>query len=109
MASTTIDVTGINTNKIPAIQKAITDWKKAIDAANISLASKNVNAALKGSVQQNEIRKLAQSVDSYTKTLTTTLTDYNKALDTVKAAYVKNDSSSTSISNVTASINNLKS
>ena len=109
MASTTIDVTGINTNKIATIQTAITDWKKAIDAANISLASKNINAALKGSTQQNEIKKLAQAVDSYTKTLTTVLTEYNTALDSVKTAYVKNDTSSTSISSVTASINNLKS
>lgn len=105
----TVDSRGINTAKIPAMQQAITDWANAVDAAKITIASKNVTAALKGSVQQAEIKKLCQAVDSYTNTLTTKLRAYNSRLTDVKTAYEKNDSSSTSFSTTTSAIKNLKS
>ena len=107
--STTNDVKGINTSKISEIQNAIEAWAKAVDAAKITIASKNATAAIKGSTQVNEVKKLCQACDSYAKTLTAKLRAYKNRLNDVKAAYVKNDTSSTSISNVTASVKNLKS
>ena len=107
--STTNDVKGINTSKISEIQNAIEAWAKAVDAAKITIASKNATAAIKGSTQVNEVKKLCQACDSYANTLTAKLRAYKNRLNDVKAAYVKNDTSSTSISNVTASVKNLKS
>ena len=104
-----VDTTGINNNKISAMQQAIEDWAKAVDAAKITLAAKNITNAMKGSTQVSEIKKLCQACDSYTNTLTAKLRAYKNRLSDVKTAYVKNDSSSTAISNVTGQIKNLKS
>ena len=103
------DTTGINTNKIAAMQNAIEAWAKAVDAAKITVASKNVTAALKGTTQEAAVKKLCQACDSYTNTLTAKLRAYKTRLSDVKAAYQKNDTSSTSISSVTSSVKNLKS
>ena len=104
-----IDTTGINTNKIEAMKDSIETWAKAVDEANITTASKNITSALKGTQQVDALRKLCQACESYTKTLTKKLRDYESRLDEVKAAYEKNDTSSTSISSVKAAIDNLKS
>jgi len=103
------DTTGINTNKIAAMQNAIEAWAKAVDAAKITVASKNVTAALKGTTQEAAVKKLCQACDSYTNTLTAKLRAYKTRLSDVKTAYQKNDTSSTSISSVTSSVKNLKS
>lgn len=102
-------VTGINTSKINAMQNAIEDWAKAIDAAKITVSSKNVVAAIKGSTQEAQVKSLCQACDSYTNTLTSKLRAYKNRLTDVKAAYAKNDESSTSISSVTSHVKNLKS
>ena len=103
------DTTGINTNKIAAMQNAIEAWAKAVDAAKITVASKNVTAALKGTTQEAAVKKLCQACDSYTNTLTAKLRAYKTRLSDVKTAYQKNDTSSTSISSVTSAVKNLKS
>ena len=104
-----VDTTGINTAKISAMQQAIEDWAKAIDAANITASSKNITSAMKGNTQVGEIKKLCQACDSYTNTLTAKLRAYKNRLSDVKTAYAKNDTSSTAVSNVTSSVKNLKS
>ncbi len=104
-----VDVTGIDTGKISAMQNAIEEWAKAIDSKKISLSSKAViTNAIKGSTQVNEVKKLCQACDSYANTLTAKLRAYKERLTDVKAAYAKNDTSSTAISDVTAAIKNLK-
>lgn len=104
-----IDTTGINTNKIGAMKRAIEDWAKAVDASKITVSAKNVTKAIKGSVQEGEIKKLCQACDSYANALTKKLREYETRLDEVKAAYEKNDADSTAISSVTSAIKNLKS
>ena len=104
-----VDTTGINTDKIPAMQNAIEAWAKAVDAAKITVASKNVTAAMKGSTQVDAVKKLCQACDSYTNTLTAKLRAYKNRLTEVQTAYKKNDTSSTSISSVTSAVKNLKS
>lgn len=104
-----VDTTGINTAKLSAMQQAIEDWAKAVDAANITLASKSVTQAMKGSNQVSQIKKLCQACDSYTNTLTAKLRTYKNRLSDVKTAYAKNDTSSTAISTVSAEVKNLKS
>ena len=103
------DTTGINTNKIAAMQNAIEAWAKAVEAAKITVAAKNVTAAIKGTTQEAEVKKLCQACDSYTNNLTTKLRAYKTRLSDVKTAYQKNDTSSTSISSVTSAVKNLKS
>lgn len=102
-------ITGINTSKISSIQNAIEDWAKAVDAAKITVSSKNVVAAIKGTTQEAQVKSLCQACDSYTNTLTSKLRAYKTRLTEVKAAYEKNDGSSTAISSVTSSVKNLKS
>ena len=104
-----VDVTGINTAKISAMQDAIEKWAGAVDAAKITVASKNVTAALQGSTQVKQVKALCQACDSYTNTLTKKLRDYKTRLTEVKAAYAKNDTSSTAFSSVTSAVKNLKS
>ena len=104
-----VDVTGIDTGKISAMQNAMEAWAKAIDSKKITISSKNATNAIKGSTQVSEIKKLCQACDSYANTLTAKLRSYKDRLAEVKAAYAKNDASSTSISDVTAAIKNLKS
>ncbi len=104
-----IDVTGINTSNINKIKQAIEDWAKAVDAANISVASKAVANAMKGSKQQAQVKALCQSCNSYANKLTATLKAYEARLDEVKTAYVKNDETSTAISDGVAAIKKLKS
>ena len=104
-----VDTTGINSNKINAMQQSIEDWAKAVEAAKITLQAKSVTNAMQGSTQVDNIKKLCQACDSYTTTLTTKLRDYKNRLSDVKTAYAKNDTSSTSISDVTAAIKSLKS
>lgn len=103
------NVVGINTAKITQMKTAISDWKKAIDDAKITATSKQVAAAIKGTTQQAQIKKLAQACDSYANTLTAVLKNYETRLDEVAAAYKANDQSSTAISDVTAAVKNLKS
>ena len=86
-----IHTTGINTKKINTMEQAIEDWARAIDAANISLASKSVANAMKGSKQQAQIKSLCQSCNAYTKTLTTTLRKYEAKLEEAKEEVVKSD------------------
>ena len=100
-------VTGINTSKISSIQKAIDDYKKAIDSKKITAASKNVVKAIKGSSQETQVRRLCQACDSHANTLTSFLNGYKTRLNDVKAAYAKNDTSSTSISEVTDKLKGL--
>ena len=104
-----IDTTGLNTNKIATMQNAIEAWAKAVDGAKITISAKNVTSAIKGSTQEKQIKSLCQACDSYANNLTQKLREYKARLDRVKQNYVNNDISSTSISNVTAAINNLKS
>ena len=104
-----VDVTGINTAKIGLMQQAIEDWAKAVDAAKITIASKNVTKALKGTTQETQVKSLCQACDSYTNTLTAKLRAYKTRLNDVKTAYAKNDQSSTAFSSVTSSVKNLKS
>lgn len=104
-----LDTIGINTEGIKKMQQAIEDWAKAVDAAKITVASKNITAALKGSTQVAQVKSLCQACDSYTNTLTKKLRDYEQRLTEVSVAYKKNDTSSTTISSVTSAIKNLKS
>jgi hypothetical protein len=103
------NVTGINTSKIAKMQTAIEDWAKAVDAAKITVSSKNVIAAIKGNTQEAQVKSLCQACDSYTNTLTAKLRAYKARLDEVKVAYQKNDADSTAISSVTSAVKNLKS
>lgn len=107
--NTKVDVTGINLAKVAAMQQAIDEWAAAISAAKITNASKNVTVALKGTKQQQEIKSLCQAVESYSTSLTSKLREYNNRLTEVKAAYMNNDNSATSISTITSGIKNLKS
>ena len=109
MANKGVSVRGINTAKIPKMEEALDEWIKAINAAKITNSSKNITKALKGTTQEGELKKLCQAVESYTNNLTNLLSAYKNRLSEVKAAYEKNDTSSTSLSDVTAAINNLKS
>ena len=95
---------GINTKNIPKMQQYIEDYANAIDAKKITVAAKNVTAALKGNSQVAAVKALCQACDSYANTLTSKLRAYKSRLTDVKAAYEKNDTSSTSISSVTSSI-----
>ena len=104
-----VDTTGINSNKVSAMQQAIEDWAKAIEAAKITLAAKNVTQALQGSSQVDQVKRLCQACDSHTLTLTSKLRTYKNRLNDVKAAYTKNDTSSTAISTVSNQVKNLKS
>ena len=104
-----VDVTGIDTGKISAMQNAIEEWAKAIDSKKITISSKNATNAIKGTTQVAEIKKLCQACDSYPNTLTSKLRSYKNRLTEVKAAYAKNDQTSTAISDVTSAIKNLKS
>ena len=104
-----IDVTGINTAKIGAMQQAIEDWAKAVDSAKITLASKNVTKAIKGSVQQAQVKKLCQACDSYTNTLTTKLRNYKNRLKVIGERYAYNDNDATAFSSATSAIKNLSS
>lgn len=103
------DTRGINVNKIPAMQNAIEEWAKAVDAAKITVSAKNISVAMKGTTQAAQIKSLCQACDSYANTLTTKLRAYKNRLSDVKAAYVKNDQSSTAVSSVTSAVKNLKS
>ena len=104
-----VDVRGINTAKVGAMQSAITEWEKAVDAAKITQAAKNVTKAIKGSKAEASVKALCQACDSYANRLTDTLRAYNNRLAEVKAAYIKNDNDSTSINDVSNKIKNLKS
>lgn len=99
--------TGINTNSIPRIKQAIEEYIKLINAKNITLAAKNVNAALKGSAQQNAVRQFSMRCNSYADSLTSGLRAFETTLDTVKAKYMQNDASSTAITDVANKIRNL--
>ena len=101
--------TGINTKKVSAMQQAIEDWANAIDAADITVSSKAITSAMKGSKQQAQIKKLCQQINSYVNTLTKELRSHEQELAQLAAGYAKNDSSSTAISNYTAAVKNLKS
>ena len=102
-------ITGINTAKITAMKTAIDDWAKAVDNKKITVASKEVTKALKGSTQEAAVKKLCQACDSYANTLTAKLRAYKTRLDEVKTAYEKNDTSSTAVSDVTAKVDSLRS
>lgn len=104
-----VDTTGINVAKIGAMKNAIEGWAKAVDDTKITVAAKNVTAALKGSNQQAEVKKLCMSCDSYTKLLTDKLRAYEKRLEDVKTAYENNDASATAFTNVKNQIDKLKS
>ena len=103
------DTTGINTNKIGAMKNAIEEWAKFVDSKKIAVQSKRVTAAIKGSGQEAQLQKLCQACDSYINTLTAKLRAYEARLSEVEENYKKNDTSSTAITNVTASIKNQKS
>lgn len=100
-------VTGINTSSISKIQDAIEAYKKAIDNKKITTASKNVVKAIKGSSQEAQVKRLCQACDSHANTLTAFLNKYKTRLNDVRTAYAKNDTSSTSISNVTDKLKGL--
>ena len=104
-----IDTTGINTDKIGAMQQAIENWAKAVDAANITLAAKSVAQAMKGNNQVTQIKKLCQACDSYSNSLTSKLREYKNRLNDVKIAYAKNDADSTAVSSYVTNVNKLKS
>ena len=50
------DIKGINTAKIQKMQDAIEEWAKAVDAAKITVSSKNVAKAIKGSTQAEQVK-----------------------------------------------------
>ena len=103
------DIKGFNTAKIQKMQDAIEEWAKAVDAAKITVSSKNVAKAIKGSTQAAQVKSLCQACDSYANTLTVKLRAYENRLNEVKSAYLKNDAESTAISSVTSAVKNLKS
>ena len=103
------DTTGINTNNINAMKNAIENWAKAVDAAKITLSAKQIQTAVKGTTQAGEIKKLCQACDSYANTLTAKLREYERRLDDVKTAYVKNDASAKEFTQTASAIKNLKS
>lgn len=104
-----VDTTGLNSAKIAAMKNAIEAWADAVDRAKITVSSKNVTKAIKGSTQQAQVKSLCQACDSYANSLTSKLRKYEQRLDEVRQAYVSNDNNATAISSVTSQIKNLKS
>lgn len=104
------DITGININKIGAIQDAINAWRKEIESVDIISSSKQIATAVKGTNKEHEVKALCQSMTSYVKNLTSKLESYNKRLDEVVTAYKKNDSKTSQIlSSARDAVNQLKS
>ena len=91
--ATTGSTVGINTAKISAMQKALSDYISAVNK-NVEIAASraNIQKAIKGSA--------TEKIDAEFAEVTSKLSQFSTILDEMKNEYTKNDTSNTTFSEV---------
>lgn len=101
----TYSLSGINTNNCYKMKNAVITYKNYLkNRTDISATNAQIHAAVKGTQVEGQIKILAQTIETKIKALYSELDAFSRALDSVVAAYKKQDSSATAVSDVTGSI-----
>ncbi len=99
--ATTGSTVGINTAKISAMQKALSDYISAVNK-NVEIAASraNIQKAIKGSATETSLIELNKRIDAEFAEVTSKLSQFSTILDEMKNEYTKNDTSNTTFSEV---------
>lgn len=101
----TYNLSGINTNNISKMKTAISNFKKTLTlATNINASNGVIQRAVKGTNVEAQIRQLSNNINSKVINMFNELDAFNTALDSVAAAYKKQDTSATAVGDVAGSI-----
>ncbi len=96
---------GLNTAKISAMEKALTDYITAINKnVNIAANRANIQKAIKGSASEASIIALNKQIDTQFADLVNKLNQFKNILAEMKETYTKNDASNTSFSSAMNSV-----
>ncbi|MCI9279750.1 MAG: hypothetical protein HFJ02_03005 [Bacilli bacterium] len=101
----TYNLSGINTNNISKMKTAISNFKKTLTiATNINASNGVIQRAVKGTNVEAQIRLLSNNINAKVINMFNELDAFNTALDSVAAAYKKQDTSATAVGDVAGSI-----
>ncbi len=101
----TYNLSGINTNNISKMKTAISNFKKTLTlATNINASNGVIQRAVKGTTVDSQIRQWSNNINSKVINMFNELDAFNTALDSVAAAYKKQDTSATAVGDVAGSI-----
>ncbi len=102
--ATTGSTVGINTAKISAMQKALSDYIAEVNKkVEISATRTVIQKAIKGSATENSLIELNKKIDAEFAEVTSKLSQFSTILDEMMAEYTKNDSSNTTFSEIASS------
>lgn len=88
MAGQVYTVRGINASEIPNMKEAITKYREGVDKVLNKLTSNvNYKQAFKGQEQERDAENYVEKAIAEIKKLTSSLDNFSKALDVVKANY----------------------
>ena len=102
-SSAAVGATGLNANKIVAIETALDAYIKSVTSAiHVASSKKNVALAIKGAAAQAEVRKYIASMDNACEKLFKDLEKYKKILEQMKSNYASNDKFNNSVTSASA-------
>ena len=90
--TSTTNTTGLNAEKIGAMQQALSDYIKAVNSTvYINATRAQIQKAIKGTASESSLMKVNQAIDNQLAALTNQLTKFNDIFGSLESTYNVND------------------